>query len=151
MKSLVPVFAVVLLACASPSWAGVYGDDLTRCVVDSTTKEDRATLVRWIFVAMAQHPMVSSMSTVKAKDKEQANKEVGALFMRVITEACAEKTKAALKAEGSAAITASFQVLGQVAARELFADPDVMSVMSGLEKYFDAEKLKALGADLGAH
>lgn len=148
MKCLVPVFAVLLIAGASPSSAGVFGDDLTRCVVDSTSKEDRATLVRWIFVAMAQHPMVSSMSTVKASDKDKANKEVGALFMRVITEACADKTRAAMKAEGPTALTAAFQVLGQVAARELFADPNVTAVMSGLEKYFDADKLKALGTDL---
>ena len=150
MKSLVSLFAALLFAGAAPSSAGVFGDDLTRCVVDATTKEDRATLVRWIFVAMAQHPMVSSMSSVKASDKEQANKEVGALFMRVITEACAEKTRTAMKAEGPGALTASFQVLGQVAARELFADPNVIAVMSGLEKYFDAEKLKALGTDLAA-
>jgi hypothetical protein len=152
MKRLTSMFAILLFSAASPSFAGVFGDDLSRCLVDSTTKEDRATLVRWMFVAMAQHPMVASMSNVKAEEKDQANKEVAALFMRLMTDACGEKAKTAIKAEGPVTIEASFQVLGQVAARELFADPNVVAVMSGLEKHFDAEKLKAfLGADLAAH
>jgi hypothetical protein len=138
-----------LLGAAAPSHAGVFGDDLTRCLVDSTTKTDRADLVRWIFVAMAQHPLVSSMSNVKVDDKEKANKDVGALFMRLLTETCKDKTKAAIQAEGAAAIQLSFQVLGQVAAREIFADPSVVAVMSGLEKHVDSEKLKELGGDIG--
>jgi hypothetical protein len=144
------VLGLAALCSTAPARAGVFGDDLSRCLVDSTTKEDRAALVRWIFIAMSQHPMVSSMSNVKAEQKEQANKEIGALFMRLLTEACQEKTRAAVKAEGAATIQLSFQVLGQVAAGELFSDPSVIAVMSGLDKYLDADKLKELGGVAGA-
>jgi len=140
-----------LLGAVAPSHAGVFGDDLTRCLVERTTKEDRAELVRWIFVAMAQHPLVSSMSNVKADEKEKANKEVGALFMRLLTDTCKDKAKAAIKAEGAAAIQLSFQVLGQVAAGEIFADPSVVAVMSGIDKHVDNEKLKELGGGIGAN
>lgn len=147
---ILAVLGFLLLGAAAPSHAGVFGDDLTRCLVDSTTKEDREQLVRWIFVAMAQHPLVSSMSAVKADEKEQANKQVGALFMRLLTETCKDKAKAAIKAEGPAAIQLSFQVLGQVAAGEIFTDKNVVAVMAGVDKYVDTEKLKELG-DAGAN
>lgn len=150
MRILV-LLGLFLVAAAAPSHAGVFGDDLTRYLIERTAKEDRADLVRWIFVAMARRPLVSSMSNVKAEELEKANKGVGALFMRLLTETCKDKTKAAMQAEGAAAIQLSFQVLGQVAARELFADPSVVGVMSGLEKYVDSEKLKELGAEIGAN
>lgn len=150
MRILV-VLGLFVLGAAAPSHAGVFGDDLTRCLVESTTKEDRAELVRWIFVAMAQHPLVSSMSNVKADETEKANKQVGVLFMRLLTETCKDKAKAAIKAEGAAAIQLSFQVLGQVAAGEIFADPSVVAVMSGIDKHVDGEKLKELGGVIGAN
>ena len=149
MRILV-LLGVVLLGASAQSRAGVFGDDLTRCLVESTSPNDRAQLVRWIFVAMAQHPLVASMSNVKADQKDQSNKEVASLFMRLLTETCKDKAKAAIKAEGAAAIQLSFQVLGQVAAGEIFADKDVMAVMSGVEKHLDNEKLKELGGGAGS-
>ena len=148
MRILV-LLGVVFLGASAPSSAGVFGDDLTRCLVESTSPVDRAQLVRWIFVAMAQHPLVASMSNVKADQKEQSSKEVGELFMRLLTETCKEKAKVAIKAEGAAAIQLSFQVLGQVAAGEIFADKNVIAVMSGLEKYVDKAKLQELGGGVG--
>lgn len=150
MRILV-LLGVLFLGASAPAHAGVFGDDLTRCLVESSSKDDRADLVRWIFVAMAQHPLVASMSNVKADQKEESNKEVGALLMRLLTETCKDKAKAAIKAEGVAAIQLSFQVLGQVAAGELFADKDVMAVMSGVDKYVDSEKLKELGGATGGN
>jgi len=38
------------------------------------------------------------------------------------------------------------EVLGQVAGQELFSSPEVASGMAGLQKYLDADQLKALAA-----
>ena len=35
----------------STAWAGVYTDDLSKCLVDGTTTDDRTALVKWIFTA----------------------------------------------------------------------------------------------------
>ena len=149
MRILV-LLGVLFLGVSVPSRAGVFGDDLTRCLVDSSTHDDRVQLVRWIVVAMAQHPLVASMSKVKVEQIDQSNKEVAALFMRLLTDTCKDKAKAAIKAEGAAAIQLSFQVLGQVAAGEIFADKAVVDVMSGVDKYIDNEKLKELGGGVGS-
>ena len=53
--------------------------------------------------------------------------------------------------EGEGTIEASFSVLGQVASRELFANPSVSPGLAELDKYIDAERMrKALGKALGS-
>ena len=139
--------AVALLALGGgipAAHAGLYTDDMSRCLVESSSKEDKATLVRWIFVALSQNSSISSLSAATPADIEKSNTAVGELFMRLLTEACAEKTKQAIKYEGGAAIQASFEVLGRVASSELFSDPKVAAVMEGLEKHVDKKKLDAL-------
>ena len=144
MKIRHALLVLVLLGSGSPVMAGLYTDDLSRCLVDSTTPADRTVLVKWIFAAMAQHPAVASLATVKAADLEKSSTDVGALFMRLLTESCVEKTKAAVKYEGPAAIQLAFQVLGQVASSEIFASPEVGKYMADLSKHIDAKKLEAL-------
>lgn len=126
--------------------AGLYTDDLSRCLVSSTTENDRVTLVKWIFAAMAQHPAVSSLATVSTADLEKSNQDTANLFMKLLTETCAAKTKDAVKYEGGGAVGNAFQVLGQVAATDIFSDPKVTEVISGLEKYIDKKKLEELNA-----
>lgn len=76
-----------------------------------------------------------------------ANASTGALVMRLLTDSCKEKTKKALKYEGPATIQLSFQVLGQVAAGELFSSPEVQKAISGMQGHIDKTKLDELKAD----
>jgi hypothetical protein len=112
--------------------------------VEASSKEDKATLVRWIFVALSQNAAISSLSTATEADIEKSNAAVGALFMRLLTDACVDKAKKAIRYEGAAAMQASFEVLGRVASSELFSDPKVSAVMAGLEKHVDKNKIEAL-------
>ena len=144
MKTLIRVTAIGLIALGTPAFAGVYTDDLSRCLVEKTTKEEKTALVQWIFVAMAQHPSVSALQKVTAEDVRLYNSKAGALFTKLLTETCVETSKKAIKYEGAVAIQAAFQVLGQAAAGELFVHPDVTKVMSGLEEFLDGNKLEAL-------
>jgi len=143
MKSFRMALAIAMIAGLSPAWAGVYTDDLSRCLVEKSSAEDKGTLVQWMFVAMSQNPAVAGLAKVTADDIEKHNKAVGELFMRLITETCADAAKKAVQYEGAVAFQASFQVLGQVAARDLLSNPAVAKVMSGLEKYMDGKKLEA--------
>jgi len=144
MKRLPALFGLAALISAAPTFAGLYTDDLSRCIVDSTTVEDRTNLMKWIFVSMAQHPSVSAFAAVKPTDVDAANKTIGELFMRLLTESCVEKARDAIRIENVGALQASFQVLGQVASVDLASDPNVRNAMSGLDKYVDKSKLEAL-------
>jgi len=144
MQILRVVAAIALLVGVSPAFAGAYTDELSRCLVEKSSANDKSALVQWIFVAMSQHPSVSALTKVTPADVEKHNKVAGELFTRLLAETCAEQSTKAIKNEGPVAIQSAFQVLGQVAAGDLFANPEVAKVMSGLEKYLDAEKLGAL-------
>jgi hypothetical protein len=143
MKRFHAIVAVALLTM-SPAFAGVYGDDLSRCLVEKSTPEEKSLLVQWIFVAMSRHPSVSSFTRITADDVERYNKIAGELFTRLLTETCAEPSKKAIRYEGATAFQSAFQVLGQVAAGDLFQNPEVAAVMGGLDKYLDAKKLETL-------
>ena len=52
MKSRL-LLALLLLAFSASAHAGPFNDKLAICLVKSTTQEDKLTLIRWIFAAMA--------------------------------------------------------------------------------------------------
>jgi hypothetical protein len=115
--------------------AGVYTDQLSKCLVDSTTTEDRTMLVKWLFTAASVHPAISSLSTVTFADRNAANQVIGNLFVKLLTDSCKDPAKA---------LQQSFQVLGQVAGTELFSNPQVAAVMADLDKHVDPAKLNVL-------
>jgi hypothetical protein len=124
--------------------AGVYGDDMAKCLVRSTTEVDRTVFVRWMFAAMALHPDVESMAVISAEQRDAINRDAGALFQRLLTESCRSETQQAIKYEGAPTIQAAFTVFGQVAGRELMLNPHVSQSMAGLAKYLDQAKLREL-------
>ena len=142
-RSLLAALAVPALLSA-PAHAGPHGDDLARCLVESTSTDDRVALVRWMFTAVAAHPAVASIASVTEAERDAANKATGEQFVRLLTESCLEKARAALRYEGPAALQQGFQVVGQVAAGELFTHPNVAQAMAGLQKHTDASKLELL-------
>jgi hypothetical protein len=124
--------------------AGVYSDDLAKCFVNSTTTGDRNGLVRWMFTSAASHPAVSSIVTVSEAQHRDSDKYMARLSERLLFEACKKETEQAVKYEGQLALQTGFQVLGQVAGRELFADPSVSKAMSNLNSYINKEKMDGL-------
>ena len=141
-----PILATTIAATfiSSYSTAGVYTDDLSKCLVASTTVTDRNNMVRWMFAAAAKHPAVSEIVTVTPEVMEQTNKTMGDLMNRLLLVSCKTETMEAIKYEGGTTIEASFQVLGQVAGRELFSNPAVAESLSNLDKHIDSAALEKL-------
>jgi hypothetical protein len=138
------VLAVLVASHAMPSWAGLYTDDLSRCLVEGTSKADKTVLVQWVVLAISQHPAVTTLSKGTDADIDQANAAVGELLMRLLTDTCRDKSKLAIRYEGAGAIQTAFGTLGQVATADLFSDPSVQKVMAGLATHLDEAKLKTL-------
>ena len=144
-RTLVRVFLVALAMMAGAhAVAGPYGDDMAKCLVKSAGPNDRTVFIRWLFAAIALHPDVASMSTISAKRRDDFNKGAAALFQRLLTESCRSETQQAIRYEGPATIQYAFQVFGQAAAGDLFANPSVAAGMKDLVKYMDQDKIKAL-------
>lgn len=136
--------AALTLAVTGEAWAGPYADSLSRCLVESTTAAEKATLVRWMFAMMALHPEVESASAVTPEQRAAISKDTATLFQRLLTETCRKQAREAIAYEGPNTIEASFSLLGQVAARELFTHPKVAEGMSEFAKHLDENKLKEL-------
>ncbi len=137
-----------LLTFSLPVNAGMYADDLSRCLVEKTTVADKNALVRWVIATTTLHPAVQSIANVSVAERTRANRETALLFERLLTESCIAQTRQAAKYEGAAALQTGFQTLGQVAMAELFANPDVAKGLGELDKLIDAKKLQqALQAD----
>lgn len=131
-------------ALANPAHAGIYSDELAKCLVASTSDADRSLLVRWIFSTSALHPEVASISAVTPAQREGTNKATGQLIERLLTATCRKQTRDALKYEGTGAIQTSFQVLGQVAMRSLMENPEVAQGFQGMGRYIDESKIREL-------
>ncbi len=139
--------AACALACGAN--AGVYGDDMSKCLVKSATADDQAVFVQWTFAALSLHPNVKSMANVTDEQRETLNKQIAALFVRLMTKDCRAETLATLKYEGFAAAEQSFMVFGQAAGRGLFSDPAVQQGMAGLGTAFDTKDMNELLKEAG--
>ncbi len=87
----------------------MYTDDLSKCLVQSTTSDDRALLVKWMFSAASAHPAVKTISAVTPEQTEDINRQTGQLFTNLLADACMQKTKQATINEGQTAIRDSYQ------------------------------------------
>ena len=144
--SAVLALCLQTLAPAPAVAAGPYTDELSKCLVRSTTDADKTLLVQWMFSTAALHPDVRWMANVDDGKRAEVNKKTAAMFQRLLTQACVAEAREAVKYEGASTLETGFNVLGQVAGRELFANPSVANGLAELDKYVDQPAIqKALG------
>ena len=133
---------LALVLHAGAAQAGPYSDDLAKCLVESTTAADKNALVKWMFATAALHPAVKSIASVTDAERARSTRSTAELFVKLLTESCRAQAQQAVKYEGATALQTGFQILGQVAARELFADPNVAQGLAELEQYIDSRKIE---------
>jgi hypothetical protein len=141
-KSLALAAVVALgLPAAAPSFADQASDALGQCMVHATTPEDDMALVRWVFVMMSKHPKVADLAMTTPEKEDQINRQVGALFERLLTKDCADETKAAMATSKEGAFRDAFGVLGTKAFQSLESDPSVEQASQAFIKYVDMNKI----------
>ena len=137
------------LALAPAATAGIYTDQLGTCLTTKASDGDKTLLMKWMFSAMALHPAIQSMGTVTISPEQRAetDKQMGELFIRLLTADCRAESVAAIKNEGAPAIAAAFQTLGEIAGGGLMTAPEVAAGMSGVEAHIDTAKLAELAQE----
>lgn len=139
--------ATLLIAAAAmpmPAIAGPFTDELSKCLVSKTTAEDKTTLMTWVFAAIALNPNVSQFAAISLQQRDQIDANMARMFEDLMTQTCKTEAQAAVQYEGNSAIEAGFNVLGQVAGRELFANPEVAKGMAALQSHIDSKKLESV-------
>ena len=133
-----------MLFAASNVYAGVDADNLSKCLVDSTSAKDKTSLVRWVFSTIAAHPDIKDDYPITEAKKEELNQAVAVIYERLLVEDCLKETQKVIKNEGTAAFEKSFEVLGTVAVEGLMSDPAVLKASEDFVKYVNEEKLNKL-------
>jgi len=145
-KMWIAALAVASMLGSVPASAGPYSDDLSKCLVRSTGDAEKRTLVKWIFAAVALHPEVADISSVTPAQRTEMTRNTAKIFEKLLADSCRTEVQQAVQYEGPQTIGSSFQVLGQVAARELFSNPSVAANMADLGKYIDQKRIaEAMG------
>jgi hypothetical protein len=131
-------FSLCLPAVAGPDTAAV-----ERCLSDNTNGKERKDLARWIFLSIAAHPEIKSLSKATREDNEQSSKVVAGLFTRLVSDNCSNEIRAMIKSDGPQSLSTAFEFLGRLAMQELTANPEVAASVSAFQRYVDRSKLSA--------
>ncbi|MCU0828640.1 MAG: hypothetical protein MUE52_14845 [Tabrizicola sp.] len=117
---------------------------LGECLIGKTTGEDRLLLARWMTFAFAAHPDVQDAVTLDRSALPDTDQRVADLVMALLADRCNAEAKAAVAAEGNAAIAfeAAFQMLGTIAAEEAMRDPGVATAINGFVSHVDEAALR---------
>lgn len=144
VRSVTLTLAVSLqTALAAPAFAaGPYTDDLSKCLIRSTTTADKTLLVKWFFSIFALHPDVSAMANISDTQRAELNKLTAQLYERLQTRDCVVEARAALKYEGKYALPKGYDMLGQVAGRALLEHPTLQRSIAEMEKQIDRERIE---------
>ena len=130
-----------LLGAAQVSMASPAVDQLSDCLVKSTTATDKTTVLQSTFVALSAHPDLKAYSNVTAQQKENLDRNLAAVLQRILVEQCAAQTKAVIQSEGLEAVGDSFQALGRTTGEEILNNPEVNHQLKGVLRYVDLNKL----------
>jgi hypothetical protein len=149
MKRFGAAILVVTSLIASPASAGVYADDVTRCLVKSSSETDQLALVKWIFAAMAQHPAIRDYASITTTQQAGLNQSMAGIVNRLLLKDCRTEVVSALKYEGAGFLEQSFKALGEVAMGGLMTNDAVEKGLTGWAGQMDVEGLNALAAEAG--
>lgn len=138
------------MAIPGTARAGIYSDDLSRCLVAKTSDDDKILLAKWIFTVISVHPSAASMATISDASRTEVSVGTAGIFEALLTDSCRDESAKAVKYEGTAALGESFKVLGEIAMTTLLADPRVEAESQNFIKHVDEAKLKAVFADAPA-
>ena len=135
------LISATLLGTTQIAIAGPTVDQLSDCLMKSTTVTDKTTVLQWTFVALGNHPDLKAFSNVTASQKEALDKNLATVLQRILVEQCSAQTKAVIAAEGVQAVGDSFQELGRITGEEILENPEVKSQLKGVLRYVDLNKL----------
>lgn len=149
MKRIAFVAAIGLSTlCPVAANAGPEAEKLGRCLVESASPKDKATLVRWMFLAMSANPSPQGIVTVTPAEREGYSKAMAATFERLLLQDCRKEFVAATRTDGPIATREAFKAVGESAASQLLSHPEATKELERVGAYLDEAKWTALAAEV---
>ncbi len=88
-------------------------------------------------MAIAKHPEVADLARVPESEREEASRQTARLVERLALTNCRAESAAVLRHDGVEALGAAFEMVGDVAAEGLMAQPAVAAQFEALGAYVD--------------
>jgi hypothetical protein len=129
--------ALTLVCTPVTASADLHSDDLSRCLLNATTNDDKLALMRWLFIQMAYHPVVADIARTTPESIQAVDTRMARLFERLLAVDCRNQSIQAVKYGGNDPLGPSFEVLGKVAMTELMNDDKVNAGLSGFTQYLN--------------
>ena len=130
-----------LMGATQMASASVTVDELSDCLVKSTTDADKKAVLQWTFVALSAHPDLQSFSQVTTEQRDGLDKNLAQVLQRILVDQCSAETKAVIQTDGLQAVGDSFQELGQETGEQILKTPEIKDQYKGLVRYLDLSKL----------
>ena len=145
MKNFILIFhALFFLAIGNYALAQTpFTNNLTTCLVRSTSEDDKTILINWILSIVSEHPDVDSV-TLSERQKTIIDVKVADLLVQLLVKRCRPEFQEAQKYEGDSSLEASFAVLGEIAMNGLMGDNKVNEASERFLKYVDEDALMEL-------
>ncbi|HFD33014.1 MAG TPA: hypothetical protein ENJ28_09975 [Gammaproteobacteria bacterium] len=144
MKFSIKIFTLLFaLISITPVFAADPTSVFANCLVDNLNGKERKNLAKWIYLAMAAHPEIKSLSSATPKDIEKSDEYIGKLITKLLTVDCPNELNTASKTNRSA-LQNGFGLVGKVAMQELMSNQNVNKALTNYIKYTDLEKIKTI-------
>lgn len=143
MRLLVTFALCVAFLSQQAALAGPASDRLSSCMQKNTSEQDRKNLARWTYSVISVNPALKGVAVPDAQARVDSEKAVAAFLTRLLAKNCLAEARAAGKSEGNEGIKSAFQVVGQLGAMELMADPSVNNASKGFAQYMDMKAIDA--------
>ncbi|MDY6456530.1 hypothetical protein SKM57_01315 [Acinetobacter faecalis] len=130
-----------LMGATQMASASATVDNLSNCLVKSTTDADKKVVLQWTFVALSAHPDLQSFSQVTTEQRDGLDKNLAQVLQRILVDQCSAETKAVIQTDGLQAVGDSFQELGQETGEQILKTPEIKDQYKGLVRYLDLSKL----------
>src|SRR5262245_47062117 len=108
---------------------------LGQCLVLKSTGEDRLVIARWMIGALARGPQAADIVTLNKAKKETLDRQIAALFTRLLVRDCKAEARAVFKEKSSDAMKVASSGLGTIAMRELLSDPQAAAAFKAFTQY----------------
>ncbi len=134
------------LAMATQAPAAEAPQRLGQCMAAKTTGEDRLLVARWMLAGMASAPQMADIVTVTPGKKDGIDRNMAALFTRLLVRDCPDQSRAVFKLKTGEAFQVAGESLGRVAMEELMTNPRANAALIAYVNYLKEDEFKAVTA-----
>ena len=87
LRTLIYAIIAAHLVSAKAS-AGPFIDAFSKCIVRETSTHDRNNLIKWIFSAVSEHPVLTTLIEIPSRKRDMIDATAASLVTRVFTQSC---------------------------------------------------------------